>query len=218
MDKITQCSKENRGKIIIGASTTIGIYIMPYIIQKFNKEMKNIDISIIIENKSHIEKLILENKIDIGLFEGNTMSDEFNINKIWKDELVFISGKEYGWQDKQYISLEDLKNRKIIAREEGSGTRLIFESFLKNIGLKYENYLELGSTEAIINFVKGNIGISCVSYFCVKEKVKLGQLNISKLENYKIERDLSIITHKDKYISSAMKSFINFCQNTDIYE
>lgn len=218
IDKITEYSKENRGKVVIGASTTIGIYIMPYIIEEFNNKMKNIDISIIIGNKAHIEDLILENKIDIGFIEGTTVSDEFNVQEIWKDELVFISGKENEWKNKSTITLEDLKDKKIISRELGSGTRSRFENFLDNLNLKHNNYLELGSTEAIINFVKGNIGVSCVSYFCVKEKAKLGQLNISKLENYKIERDLSIVTHKDKYISSAMKSFISFCENTNIYE
>lgn len=217
IEKVVESSKNNKGKIIVGASTTIGIYIMPYIIQEFNKRMKDIEITIIIENKSLIEYLILENRIDIGFIEGDLTSEEFDVRPIWKDELVFISGKEHPWKDKKIITLEDLKGTKFISREHGSGTRLGFEKVLGNLNLEYDNNLELGNTEAIINFVKGNIGISCVSYFCVREKEKLGELNISRLRNYNIERNLHMVVHKDKYISSAMKSFISFCEDIDIY-
>ena len=64
-------SKEGqKGKIVIGASTTIGIYILPELIKEFNELHKNIEISLIIENTQLIEELIMENKVDIALVEG----------------------------------------------------------------------------------------------------------------------------------------------------
>lgn len=59
-----------KGKITIGASTTIGTYILPEIIREFAEAYEGIEISLIIENTANIEKLILENKIDFAFVEG----------------------------------------------------------------------------------------------------------------------------------------------------
>lgn len=72
--------------------------------------------------------------------------------------------------------------------------------------------MELSHIEAIINYVKLNMGISCVPYISVVEKEKLGDLNISRLKDCKIERSLYIVIHKDKYISLPIKLFICFCE------
>ena len=56
------------------------------------------------------------------------------------------------------------------------------------------------------------MGVSCVPYISVIEREKLGDLNISRLKNYTIERSLYIAIHKDKYISSPIKTFIIFCE------
>lgn len=86
-----------RGKLKIGASTTIGIYILPNIIGKFSKVYTNIDISIIIENTENIAKLIEENQLDIAFVEGPVHSEEITVEEFYDDELVFITGTEHPW-------------------------------------------------------------------------------------------------------------------------
>lgn len=212
VNTIRDCADENRGKIIIGASTTIGIYIMPYVIKKFKEEEPGIEISLIIDSQSKIEDMISHNKIDIAFLESITPCNEIISKEICKDELVFISGINHEWGNKKYLDKEDFLDNMIIFREDGSGTRETFEAFLKSQNIKYKGYLELSHIEAIINYVKLNMGISCIPYISVADKVKLGDLNISRLKNCKIERSLFIAIHKDKYISLLIKSFICFCE------
>ena len=114
---IIKDSKVNSGKITVGVSTTIGIYIMPYIIKKFNEKEKDIEISLIIDNKYNIEELILNNKVDIGFMEGKAESSEIILKEIWKDELVFISAIDHEWKEKKYLTVDDLVNNKFIISE-----------------------------------------------------------------------------------------------------
>ena len=99
---------------------------------RFNKKEKDIEISMIIDNKQNIEELILNNKVDIAFIEGTVSSKEIILKDIWTDELVFISSINHEWNGKEYLDLEDLKNNKFIIREDGSGTRERFEYFLKD--------------------------------------------------------------------------------------
>lgn len=201
------------GKIVIGASTTIGIYILPEIIRKFSNEYSDIEISLIIENTKIIEKLILDNKVDFAFVEGEITSEEIIKEVIWKDELVFICGDNNILKDKTIVSGENLKNQKMIMREEGSGTREQAELFLRKNKIKFNTFLELGSTEAIKKSVEANLGIACLSYMVVEDKIKTKDLFLFRLKEGKIERDLSLIVHKDKFLSNNMKSFIEKAKN-----
>ena len=89
-EKVNEITNQEKGKIKIGASTTIGTYILPDILKEFVEVHKGIEISLIIENTTNIEKLILENKVDFAFVEGRIISEEINKIPVWKDEIVFI--------------------------------------------------------------------------------------------------------------------------------
>ena len=213
---VIRSSESNKGKLVIGASTTIGTYIMPYIIHKFNQKEKDIEISMIIDNKQNIEELILNNKVDIGFIEGTVNSKEIILKDIWMDELVFISSVDHEWNGKKYLDIEDLKNNKFIIREDGSGTRERFEDFLENKDIKFDSYIELSNLEAILNYVKLNIGVSCVPYMSVLSEENSKSINVYRIKDHKINRSLYSAIHKDKYISKPIECFMKFCEKTDI--
>ncbi|MPQ43222.1 selenium metabolism-associated LysR family transcriptional regulator [Clostridium tarantellae] len=204
-------SKEgHKGKISIGASTTIGTYILPEYIKKFYENYKEIDISLIIENTSIIEKLIMENKVDFAFVEGNISFKEIIPEPIWKDELIFICSNEHKLSKLEYVTFEQLQEEKLIMREEGSGTRKIIESYLIGLGFKYNVDMELGNTEAILRVVESGLGISCVPFKCAKERINNGSLKKININDISIFRDLYFIYHKDKLISPNMKLFVDF--------
>lgn len=197
-----------KGKIVIGASTTIGIYILPEIIKEFNELYKNIEISLIIENTQIIEKLIMENKVDIALVEGYVTSTELEVQSVGKDELVFIANPKNTIFLKDEITLDDLEKEKFIMRELGSGTREIVENYLKNNGCNYNIHMELGNTEAIVRIVESGLGIACVSFKAIGDRINNGSIKDIKIQNVKVGRDLYLIYHKDKFISKNMEIFI----------
>ncbi|MBU3106321.1 LysR family transcriptional regulator [Clostridium gasigenes] len=210
MKTLNDYAHNSKGRITIGASTTIGIYILPDIIKSFSEKYKDIEISIIIENTTNIKNLILQNKVDFAYVEGEVKSREINIEKIWEDELVFICGNDHKWKNINVIKADDLSGEKLIMREYGSGSREIIENYLKSKEINYDIFLELGNTEAIKKTVEANLGIGCVSEKCIEEKLRYGDLNCFRLEGRKIKRELLLITHKDKFISNNMKEFIEF--------
>lgn len=210
-------SKEGqKGKIVIGASTTIGVYILPELIKEFNELHKNIEISLIIENTQIIEQLIMENKVDIALVEGHVMSDELEVLSVGQDELIFIANPSNPIFLKDKITLKDLEYEKFIMREAGSGTREVVENYLINNDCNYNMYMELGNTEAIVRIVETGLGIACVSYKAIGDKIKDGLIKQIKIDDVEISRDLFLIYHKDKFISKNLEIFIEEIKNSDI--
>lgn len=210
-------SKEGqKGKIVIGASTTIGIYILPELIKEFNELHKNIEISLIIENTQLIEELIMENKVDIALVEGHMKSDELEILGVGNDELIFIANPSNPIFSKKKITLKDLEDEKFIMREAGSGTREIVENYLINRDCNYDIYMELGNTEAIVRIVETGLGIACVSCKAIEERLKEGLIREIKIEDVNVSRELYLVYHKDKFISKNLEIFIDEIKNSNI--
>lgn len=203
-------SKNEKGKIKIGASTTIGIYILPDIIKGFLQEHTGIEISLSVDNTINIVKMILENKIDFAYIEGKSCFDEIIKEEVWEDELIFICSSRHKWNKKNVLRKEDISNEKFIMREDGSGTREIVESFLESNNIDFNIFMELGNTEAIKKSVEANLGISCLSIRSVEEKIKNGDLKGFRIDGINVTRKLSLIYHKDKFLSNVMKSFINY--------
>ncbi|MBE6049976.1 MAG: LysR family transcriptional regulator [Clostridium sp.] len=209
-ERINKMSHKESGKIRIGASTTIGIYILPDIIRRFVEKYKGIEISLIIENTANIEKLILENKVDFAFVEGKVNSEEIIKEEIWRDELVLICSDKHPWKNRKFISADELKNEKFIIREKGSGTREVIESYMYNNNIEYKVFMELGNTEAIKKSVEANLGIGCISSKCLDNLEELGRLHALRIRDGNIGRDLLLIMHKDKFINNNIKEFIKF--------
>ncbi|WP_294352452.1 LysR family transcriptional regulator [uncultured Clostridium sp.] len=209
-ERLEEMSNMESGKIKVGASTTIGIYILPDIIRRFVEKHKGIEISLIIENTANIERLILENKVDFAFVEGKINSEEIIKEEIWKDELVLICSDKHPWKSRKLVSGTEIKNEKFIIRERGSGTREVIESYMQNNNIEYNVFMELGNTEAIKKSVEAKLGIGCISSKCVDNLEELGKLHTLKIKDGNIERSLLLIIHKDKFINNNIKEFIKF--------
>ena len=198
-----------RGNIKLGASTTIGTYLLPDIVADFKREYPHIDIDLFIDNTDIISKELLKNKLDIAFVEGPVYEEELRQQKIWDDKLVFISSRESTWD--KVITREDISNEVLILREKGSGSRKVFE---KAIGEeRNRDVFVFGSTEAIKRAVKKGIGIACVSSLAIADEVTREELRVSEIEGLEIKRDLNILYHKDKQFSSLIEEFLNFSEN-----
>ena len=98
-------------------------------------------------------------------------------------------------------------------RERGSGTREVVESFLENNNIENNVFMELGNTEAIKKSVEANLGVSCLSKRSVIEKIENGSINGLRVKDKKIKRMLSLIYHKDKFLSNNIKMFMDYARN-----
>lgn len=212
--KVADMKALTKGTLRVGASTTIGIYILADIVGQFNRLYEGINTTIIIENTKIIADMILENAIDFAFVEGPVHSDELVVKKFCDDELVIIVAPDHKWAGKDYVSVEDMLGQKIIMREKGSGTREVFEVAMLSNNKKYSVALEMGNTEAIKKAVEAGLGVSCISRRAVQRESDAGLLSIVRFKEIEIGRTLNLIYHKDKALSALSNKFIEFCHSS----
>ncbi|MGB9679396.1 MAG: selenium metabolism-associated LysR family transcriptional regulator [Minisyncoccia bacterium] len=212
-NNILDIANMNTGRLRIGASTTIGIYLLPDLIGEFNKEYKNIELDFTIDNTGIIEKILLENIVDIGIVEGPVHSKDIVVKPYIYDELYLICSKEHKWAREKSIKPEAIEEENLIIREQGSGTREVFDNTMFKHNYKYNIKHVLNNTEAIKKAVEANIGVSCISKIAIKEELKSGKLMKIDVAGIEFKRELNIIYHKDKYHTKLFDEFINYLLN-----
>lgn len=210
---ISEITGAVKGSLSIGASSTIGNYLLPTIISAFKKKIPQVNISLIVSNTKTITEKLNAGEIDVALVEGDVSKQRFAVETLLSDELVVIMSPAHGWAERRSIPGIDITKEPIILREEGSGTRQIILKRLEEHGIKADNLkvtLTLGSTEAIKGAVEEGMGISIVSAWSASKAIRNGLLKATTFKDVKFVRNFSIISPKRNYCTNTAKEFLNF--------
>ena len=201
--------RELQGNLDIGASTTVGNYLLPALVVEFMKQYPHTQVTLKVSNTAHIIQDVVKFNLDLGVIEGSCNHPEITVMPWKKDHLVIVAAPQHPLAKKRRISVADLHQAKWIMREAGSGTREIFK---RAFNTDIHSFLELGHTEAIKNAVATGIGISCLSQLAVAQSVKNKHLVILKTPFLKLTREFFIISHKKKYQTKIIDAFIKLCK------
>lgn len=202
-----------KGSIALGASTTIGNYLLPKVIADFRKTRPKIKIHLQVGNSKRIVELLNSGNIDLGLVEGEVSRQKIYREKLIADELCLIVPPQHPRAKRRDISILELTNEPFIFREEGSGTRQVIEKYLAKNGLSPQNMkitMILGSTESIKHAVENGMGVSIVSRWAALKEAKFGTLKLLSFREEKMMREFTLITSKNEVLSHAAEEFLDY--------
>ncbi len=201
------------GSLEIVASSTIGNYVLPYLIGAFMQIYPQTNINSLVVNTRRAEELIGEGKMDFGFVEGRVSNEKVKVIPWFEDELVIIVNPSHklARQDSFRVP-EDLEKTTWFMREDGSGTAEIFKNKLGQHTPKLTISTKLGHTEAVKKAIESGTGASCLSNLAVCREIEQGWLKSLSVESIDMHRQLLIIHHKEKVMTRLMKEFLAFCQ------
>ncbi|AKA67581.1 LysR family transcriptional regulator [Clostridium scatologenes] len=201
-----------KGSIRIGASVTVGAYVLPKLVSHFQRENTEVDIQVYEENTTKIEKMLLHDEIDLALVEGETTNSDIINKPFMNDELVLICGSNHRFSKLSYIEPHELEKEKFIIREEGSGTRKTFEDKMIENQLTWKVIWVCNNTDTIKTAVAENLGVSVISRNSVMNELNSGILCEIPIKGIKFKRQFKIIYHKNKYLTEIMQHFMDYCE------
>ena len=203
---VKNSSNSLKGTLKIGASLTIGEYILPKFLSYFTNKYPDIEIELIIENTSSISSRIKDLSLDIGLIEGAPQPGNITQDYFLKDSMViaFPYDKDL---DPENFKLENLNDQKWIVREEGSGTREFFNTFMQTNKLTPKKIMVLGSNYAIKEAVKNNLGITLISSLVTANEENNNEFSLWSLNN-SLYRYFSYIIPQNITLTKATSTFL----------
>jgi DNA-binding transcriptional LysR family regulator len=119
-----------KGVISVGASSTIGNYLLPSVVSDFKRRYPKVGIHIHVGNTKNVIDLLNAGSVDVGLVEGEVNKQKLKVEKLIQDEMVLIMSPYHQLAKKSLVSIMELSKEPLIFREEGSGTRQAIEKYL----------------------------------------------------------------------------------------
>jgi DNA-binding transcriptional LysR family regulator len=212
---LSEMQNMDRGRLTIGASTTIGTYLLPELLGRYKALYPGIDLVVDIGNTEEIQQKLLLHRLEVGLVEGSVTHPEL-IEKLWRqDELVLIIPPQFPYASEEPPTIQQFLEQQppCILREQGSGTRSVLEQELSAAGAgPIHPIIELGSTEAIKRAVAAGLGVSFVSEHAIQLEVDAGRIRRVPLRNFVIKRSLSMVWIKERRHSKAAQEFLRLLE------
>lgn len=178
--------------------------------KEFQEQFPEIRMEAVVNQSGTIERLLLENEIDLGLIENQPSSDSVCAVPFLEDSLVAIVPAEHPLAGKCDVTLREMAENPFLMREKGSAGREILDACFDMEQITVHPAWESSSTQAIVQGVAKGLGVAVLPYLLVKRDLEQGLVCQAFLRR-PIERKLNIIYHKSKYITRSMQTFVSMC-------
>lgn len=192
----------------IGATLTIGEFVLPALLGGFKKLHPNIDVIMQVHNLAEVLKRVKSGELDLGIVEGPFDKSRFRYMKMKDDELILVVSPQNTMALKVNASIDEVIDEgKLIIREKGSGTRLTFENKLLEMGYDLSDvkiYMEIGNIGAIKSLVEANLGYTVISKEAVKHEIEAGTLVVIPIDGTRVMREFNFV-----YLDNGPQDFIN---------
>jgi DNA-binding transcriptional LysR family regulator len=201
------------GSLLIGASTTPGLYVLPGIVAAFQKRYPGIDLKLRIANSQVIEQQVKERELDLGIVGGHAVGPgEECLAAGLLDELVVVVPPGHAWAKRRHVAPGQLAAQPLLMREEGSATRRVAERAFQQAGVKFRTVMELDHTEAIKQAVMAGLGIALVSTYAVRGELETGRLCAVRLRGLRVQRHFHVIHHDARRLTASARAFIELLE------
>lgn len=168
----TQTAREVRAEqqgsphLRIAASHTAAELFLPRPLGQFRAQWPETLVHLAMTNSQTVIDQVTHGSVDMGVVEGGPVSGGVHHERLWTDELTLIVSRRHPLAARGVVSVEELASLDWILREEGSGTRRVFERALEHAGFSVHELnvmMQLASLRAILAMVANNVGVSVVS-------------------------------------------------------
>ena len=201
--------------LYIGASTTIGIYLLPTLLATQAAQSKQRNPRLIIANSAATAAAVAHFEVDVGLIEGPCHEPDLIVEPWLQDELVMVCAATrplLQGNTQRKIPLQELQNALWLLREQGSGTQEAVEQVLLPHLHQLRSAMELSNSEAIKHAAAAQLGLACLSRVIVADLLASGELVELNTTLPRLSRRFFLVYQRNKTLSPQLSAFLQHCR------
>lgn len=201
---------KTRTKIKIGATLSIGEFYLPDRLSDFMNRNPKLDISLTIADTRELLFRLDSGDVDFILCEGYFDKNEYAYKLIKTEEMCIMCSAEYDIRNIK--ELKDLFEHPMLCRENGSGTREIFENYLHEYNYSFENFIsvsEFTSPHLIKKLLLDGLGISVLYKTVVEEEIQKKSLKIIKIPGFQVSHEFNAVWKQNSAFEKQYNEWID---------
>jgi DNA-binding transcriptional LysR family regulator len=212
--RLKEMSGHAAGPLLIGASMTIGEYVLPQLIGKFKARFPEVAPTLFVGNSEAVQDRVGERSLDLGFIEGESHRATLLSELCCEDELQVTCAPSHALAKEPFVPPQSLCNHGYLSREAGSGTREVIDRYLRKAGVQPESLdvvVELGSPEALKGLAATGFGFAIMSRVICAKELALGHLVQVPLRP-RMRRNFSVVYPKERFHSRLVVGFLAFAK------
>jgi len=195
------------GTLRLGASQTIGNYLLPMLLAKLPSVQAKVQIC----NTHDLCAMLGRFELDLALIEGKNHHPDLITQPWQEDEMLLVASPQHALAKAKTVDFADLRGCDWVLREPNSGSREQFDQELQPLISPLGKIQELNSLEAVMLGVEHDLGLTFVSRLAVQDRLarcKLAQIHVGQ----RFTRQLSLVWHRQKFHGALLRSFVGSLQ------
>jgi DNA-binding transcriptional LysR family regulator len=212
-NRIQNRANLGRGRLRIGASTTACQHILPNVLREFNECFPDCILSITPADTPELLEKIRRHEIDLAIVVDPGSSKDVIVQPLFADELVLVTSPIHPFAQQSSVKIDAIAQQRLVLYNKTSHTFSLIEHFFRDNKLALQNYIELGSMEAIKELITVNYGVSFLASWIVANEVSRGSLTCVNIGHAQMIREWGICYAKEKKLSITEETFLGICES-----
>ena len=196
------------GFLSIGASNTVGTYVLPQRLAVFRRANPDVHVTIFVGNTEQVSQGVADMRFTLGFIEGPMHVSGLVAEQFEQDELVPVVTAADELLKKKRLSAADISGLPLLMREKGSGTRELIAETLAANGVQQGNIMEFGNTEALKRAAMYGGGIAWLPRISITGELDEGRLQVLPIKRLMVQRPLSVIRRANAHAGPAGDAFL----------
>ena len=187
-------------RLRIGITHTAESGIVAEVLARYTNENPGISITIVTDNINNLYDMLENFELDLAVVEGHSTRPELSALMLDTDYLVCVLANTHPLSRSSMITLDEIRQEKLILRLPNSETRVRFESALAAIGESIADFqviLEVDNVATIKDLIRKNLGISILARSACMDELRKGKLTALPIENLSMTRETNLVYHRD---------------------
>lgn len=196
------------GQLSMGASNTIGTYVLPRFVAQFRTLFPQVGISLFVGNTGQVAQGVADLRFTVGFVEGPVRVEGVVAEEFSRDELIPVVGAQHPLAGRRRANPADINGLPLLMREPGSGTRELIGELLQQLDVQTGSIVEFGNTEALKQAAIHGGGIAWLPSISVVRDLQDGSLVRLPVRALGLQRPLSILRREGVYQVPAVEAFL----------
>ncbi|HZC99313.1 MAG TPA: LysR substrate-binding domain-containing protein [Actinomycetes bacterium] len=208
-DAALAAARPGRGRLRIAAVTTAGEYVVPPILNAFQRRYPEVEIALEVSNRALVLERLETSEADLAVGGRPPHNGRIEGQPVLRNDLVLIASPDHPLARRRSIEPAALDVTWLL-REPGSGTRATTEEFLAAHGLQPRRILTLGSNGAVKQAAAVGLGVTLISAQAVALEFAAGTLTRLGVRGTPLRRQWFALRVRDGYLPGPARAFLDF--------
>jgi DNA-binding transcriptional LysR family regulator len=211
---LTELKGAARGRLVVAANTTGGMYIIPPLLASYKEQHQSSELLLHIDATDRLIERARQGIIDLAFACGTIVQPELTVETIGTDTLTLILSSRHPLASQPSLTLEQVASLPFIVPESISRTRQFIEQVMRERGYSLKIVMHFQGTEPVKKAVESNLGVAIVSRAAIVREVEAGVLRAMPIRDLELSRPFVMFYRQGKYFGPMAREFIAYMRES----